>query len=46
MEDSETGGLTASDPGRISFENYLRVNHLTEQTYPTDSRVLQGYVNV
>src|SRR5262249_22081279 len=35
----------ASDPGRVEFETYLRVNHLTEQTFQTDPRVLQGYVD-
>jgi hypothetical protein len=33
----------ASDPARVRFETYLQVNHLTEQTYLTDPRVLHGY---
>jgi hypothetical protein len=33
-----------SSPGRISFETYLRVNHLTEQTFLTDPRILHVYV--
>ncbi len=33
----------ASDPARVRFETYLSVNHLTEQTFLTDPRVLHGY---
>lgn len=35
--------MPASSPGRASFETYLRDNHLTVQTFPTDPRVLRGY---
>ncbi len=35
----------ASDPGRITFETYLQANHLTEQTFLTDPRILQGYAD-
>jgi hypothetical protein len=38
--------IPASDPGRISFETYLQANHLTEQTFLTDPRILHGYANV
>jgi hypothetical protein len=33
----------ASDPGRVSFEAYLRANHMTEQTFLSDPRILQAY---
>lgn len=36
--------MPASSPGYASFETYLRDNHLTVQTFPTDPRVLRGYV--
>jgi hypothetical protein len=39
-----TRSLPPSDPARGTFETYLRVNHLTEQTFLSDPRVLQGYV--
>lgn len=36
--------LPTSDPARVSFEQYLQANHLTEQTFGTDPRILHGYV--
>src|SRR5260370_37362798 len=36
---------SASDPARVSFETYLSVNHLTEQTFLTDPRILHGFVD-
>lgn len=36
--------LPPTDPSRVAFENYLRANHLTDQTYQTDPRILQGDV--
>jgi SurA-like protein len=36
--------LPPTDPSRVAFETYLRANHLTDQTYQTDPRILQGYV--
>jgi hypothetical protein len=38
--------IPASDPARITFETYLQANHLTEQTFPTDPRILHGYADV
>ena len=38
--------MPASSPGYAGFDTYLRENHLTVQTFPTDPRVLQGYVVV
>lgn len=35
--------MPASSPGYASFAAYLRANHLNEQTFPNDPRVLQGY---
>jgi SurA N-terminal domain len=35
--------LPPSDPARVKFETYLQVNHLTEQTFLTDPRILHGY---
>jgi hypothetical protein len=35
--------IPASSPGYASFAAYLRENHLNEQTFPNDPRVLQGY---
>ncbi len=35
----------ASDPARVSFETYLSVNHLTEQTFLADPRILHGFVD-
>ncbi len=37
--------LPASDPARVSFEAYLRVNHLTEQSFLTNSGILHGYAD-
>ncbi len=37
--------LATSDPARISFEAYLRVNHLTEQSFPTNSGILHAYAD-
>ncbi len=37
--------LQASNPARVSFATYLRANHLNEQTFLTDPRILRGYVN-
>ena len=36
--------LAPTDPSRVTFEAYLRANHLTDQTYQTDPRILQGDV--
>ncbi len=36
--------LPASDPTRVSFESYLHTNHLNEQTFLTDPRILHNYV--
>ncbi len=41
-----TDSLPASDPARVRFETYLRVNHLTEQSFLTDPRILNGYREV
>jgi SurA-like N-terminal domain len=38
--------LPASDQARVSFEAYLRVNHLTEQTFLTNPGILDGYRDV
>jgi hypothetical protein len=35
--------LPATDPARVGFETYLQVNHLTEQTFLSDPRILRGY---
>ena len=35
--------LPASDPARARFETYLRLNHLDDQTFLTDPRILHGY---
>jgi hypothetical protein len=37
--------LPPSDPVRLSFETYLQLNHLTEQTFVTDPRILHGYMD-
>jgi hypothetical protein len=37
--------LPASDPARVSFEAYLRVNHLTEQSFLTNSGILHAYAD-
>lgn len=37
--------LPASDLARVSFEAYLRVNHLTEQSFLTNSGILHGYAD-
>ncbi|GEM_PF-2423691 len=33
----------ASNTARATFEDYLRANHLSVQTYATDPRIVQGY---
>ncbi len=38
--------LPASDQARVSFEAYLRVNHLTEQTFLTNPGILEGYRDI
>ena len=38
--------LPASDQARVSFEAYLSVNHLTEQTFLTNPGILDGYRDV
>jgi hypothetical protein len=38
--------LPASDPARVSLEQYLQAFHLTEQTFVTDPRILQGYAEI
>ncbi len=38
--------MPASNPGRASFQTYLRINHLTEQTFVSDPGILQGFVRV
>ncbi len=37
--------MPATDPARVSFEQYLQASHLTEQTFVTDPGILQGYRN-
>ena len=36
--------MPTSSPARVGFEAYLQANHLNDQTYLTDPRVLHGYV--
>jgi hypothetical protein len=38
--------LPATDQARVEFEAYLRVNHLTEQTFLTNPGILEGYRSV
>ncbi len=38
--------LPTSDQARVSFEAYLSVNHLTEQSFLTNPDILAGYRNV
>lgn len=38
--------LPATDEARVTFEAYLRVNHLTEQTFLTNPGILEGYRDV
>jgi hypothetical protein len=35
--------LPISDPSRVTFDDYLRANHFTEQSYFSDPRVIQLY---
>lgn len=36
--------IPESTPARVRFEAYLRANHLNDQTYVTDPRILHGYI--
>ena len=36
----------ASSPARVQFEAFLRANHLTEQTYPSDPDTLSAYADL
>lgn len=38
--------MPASNPARVSFEAYMRANHVSEQTFVSDPGILQGYVRL